>query len=64
MSFDATKNYLQKEIQEELKGITSETFNKHYRSDKNFPKPIFDTPRKKVWDGRALVYYFDKKSGR
>lgn len=64
MSFDATKNYLQKEIQKELKGITSETFNKYYHSDNKFPKPIFDTPRKKVWDGRALVFYFDKKSGR
>lgn len=64
MSFDATKNYQQFEILKELKGMAPATFRKHFRSDKNFPKPILDTPRKKIWDGRALVYYFDKKSGR
>ncbi|MDN2649610.1 hypothetical protein [Leuconostoc lactis] len=36
----------------------------NYRSDKNFPKPIFNTPRKKVWDGTAIQYWLDKKSGR
>lgn len=64
MSFDVPNNYQQFEILKELKGMAPATFRKHFRSDKNFPKPIFDTPRKKVWDGRALVYYFDKKSGR
>ena len=64
MSFDAAKNYQQFEILKELNGIAPITFRKHFRSDKNFPKPILDTPRKKVWDGRALVWYFDKKSGR
>ncbi|MFT9470908.1 hypothetical protein [Leuconostoc pseudomesenteroides] len=64
MSFDVTKEYQQFQILEELGGMAGVTFRKHYRSDKKFPKPIFDSRSKKIWRGGDLERYFDKKSGR
>lgn len=63
--FDDRKRYTQsKIIDKDHLNMTSRTFQKYYTSDKDFPNPIEESATHKVWLGRSLNYFLDKKSGR
>lgn len=40
------------------------TFAKFLKREKKFPKPFFVSGNRKKWDGTAIQYWLDKKSGR
>lgn len=60
-----SRSYLQKEIIDKNHlDMHLATFYKLLKREKNFPKPFFVSGNRKKWDGTAIQYWIDKKSGR
>lgn len=65
MAMFESRSYLQKEIiDKDHLDMHLMTFHKYIKREKNFPKPFFVSGNRKKWDGTALQYFIDKKTGR
>jgi len=65
MTMFESRSYLQKEIIDKNHlDMHLATFYKFLKREKNFPKPFFVSGNRKKWDGTAIQYWLDKKSGR
>lgn len=63
--FDDRKRYTQsKIIDKDHLDMDVRTFHKYYTSDKDFPNPLEESGTHRVWLGRSLNWYLDKKSER
>lgn len=63
--FDNRKRYTQaKIIDSDHLDMDVRTFRKYYTSNKDFPTPLEESGTHRVWLGRSLNWYLDKKSGR
>lgn len=62
--FDITKHYTQAEIMKTLEIKSYATFRRHFKSRRDFPKPIMDSKTHPLWDGLALHNYFFKKANK
>lgn len=62
-TFDGRGYNIGEIVDNEHLNISRNTFNKHIRRDKTFPKPYISTGNTVMYWGTRIQHWLDKKSG-